>query len=115
MFSLSRLASIRCIALRTCACALLTISSWNASAQDEHGQVLAQTSSPADSTLYLTLQQAISMALKNNLDIQLEQLDQNVAGFSLQRTKGGGTPRTSTTTSLKRLSVKERALCHFLA
>jgi outer membrane protein len=43
--------------------------------------------------LYLTLQQAISMALKNNLDIQLEQLDQNVANFSLERTEGGGTPR----------------------
>ena len=34
------------------------------------------------------------MALKNNLDIQLEQLDQNVANFSLERTQGGGTPRT---------------------
>jgi outer membrane protein TolC len=34
------------------------------------------------------------MALRNNLDIQLEQLDQNVADFSIERTKGGGTPRT---------------------
>lgn len=33
------------------------------------------------------------MALRNNLDIQLEQLDQTVADFSIQRTKGGGTPR----------------------
>jgi outer membrane protein len=52
------------------------------------------TSAGQDGTLYLTLQQAISMALKNNLDIQLEQLDQGVADFSLERAKGGGTPRT---------------------
>ena len=43
--------------------------------------------------MYLTLQQAISMALKNNLDIQLEQLDQKVANFSIERAEGGGTPR----------------------
>jgi outer membrane protein TolC len=42
--------------------------------------------------LHLTLQEAIGMALKNNLDIQLEQLDQTVGNFSLERTKGGGTP-----------------------
>jgi outer membrane protein TolC len=64
-----------------CASVLLTVSSCKNSA----GQ---------DGPLYLTLQQAISMALKNNLDIQLEQLDQSVADFSLERTKGGGTPRT---------------------
>ena len=33
------------------------------------------------------------MALEKNLDIQLEQLDQSVADFSLTRTQGGGTPR----------------------
>ena len=67
-------------ALRICAAALLTVLSCNTSA----GQ---------GDALYLTLQQAISMALKNNLDIQLEQLDQSLADFSLERTKGGGTPR----------------------
>jgi outer membrane protein len=41
----------------------------------------------------LTLQQAIRMALERNLDIQLEQLDQSVAEFSLTRTRGGATPR----------------------
>jgi outer membrane protein TolC len=33
------------------------------------------------------------MALQKNLDVQLEQLDQSVADFSVTRTKGGGTPR----------------------
>jgi outer membrane protein len=42
--------------------------------------------------MQLSLQQAIRMALENNLDIQLEQLDQSVADFSVTRTKGGGTP-----------------------
>ena len=31
------------------------------------------------------------MALQNNLDVQLEQVDQSVADFSLKRTQGGGT------------------------
>jgi outer membrane protein TolC len=43
--------------------------------------------------IQLSLQQAIRMALEKNLDIQLEQLDQSVADFSVTRTKGGGTPR----------------------
>ncbi len=46
-----------------------------------------------DETIQLSLQQAIRMALEKNLDIQLEQLDQSVADFSVTRTKGGGTPR----------------------
>ena len=33
------------------------------------------------------------MALQNNLDVQLEQVDQSVADFSLKRTQGGGTFR----------------------
>ena len=33
------------------------------------------------------------MALEKDLDIQLEQVDQSVADFSLKRTQGGGTPR----------------------
>jgi outer membrane protein len=61
--------------------------------QDDHAQIPQQVPPPNDGRLCLTLQQAISMALKNNLDIQLEQLDQKVADFSLERTKGGGTPR----------------------
>ena len=56
-------------------------------------QVSAQTSSPTEATLYLSLEAAISIGLKNNLDIQLERLDQTVADFSVQRTMGGGTPR----------------------
>jgi outer membrane protein TolC len=43
--------------------------------------------------IQLSLQQAIRMALEKNLDIQLEQLDESVADFSVTRTKGGGTPR----------------------
>jgi outer membrane protein len=46
-----------------------------------------------DGATRVSLQQAIRMALEKNLDIQLEQLDQSVADFSLRRTKGGGTPR----------------------
>lgn len=47
-----------------------------------------------DSRLYLTLQQAFQMALKNNLDIQLERIDQGFAGFSVPLTEGGGLPRS---------------------
>jgi outer membrane protein TolC len=43
--------------------------------------------------MQLSLQQAIDMALKRNLDIQLEEVDQSVADFSLTRTQGGATPR----------------------
>jgi outer membrane protein len=50
------------------------------------------TQSPSEGPLYLSLQQAIQLALKNNLDIQLEQLDQTVADLSLKRTQGGSTP-----------------------
>ena len=80
MFNTSSAASRILFALRTCAAVLLTVLS-------------CKTSAGQDSTLYLTLQQAISLALRNNLDIQLEQLDQSVADFSLERTTGGGTPR----------------------
>jgi outer membrane protein len=45
-----------------------------------------------DEPLPLSLEQAIRMALQNNLDVQLEQADQNVAEFSLKRAQGGGTP-----------------------
>jgi outer membrane protein len=43
--------------------------------------------------MQLSLQQAIHMALELNLDIQLEQVDQSIADFSLTRTQGGATPR----------------------
>ena len=41
----------------------------------------------------LSLQQAVRMALENNLDIQLERIEQDVAGYGVTRTEGGGTPR----------------------
>jgi outer membrane protein len=80
MFSLSGLRSKNSFPLRIFAFAALAISSCNNSV----GQ---------DGPLYLTLQQAIGMALKNNLDIQLQQVDQQVADFSIERTQGGATPR----------------------
>ena len=45
----------------------------------------------APAHLNLSLQQAIQMALKNNLDIQLEQVNQSVADSGVQRARGGGT------------------------
>jgi outer membrane protein TolC len=57
---------------------------------------LAQTASPAnpqDGRLYLSLQDAFRMALKNNLDIEFEQVDQTVADQSVLLTEGGGLPR----------------------
>lgn len=61
--------------------------------QNDQPQIQEQAPSPDDGRLDLTLQQAIRMALQHNLDIQFEQLDQKVGDFSLERTKGGGTPR----------------------
>ena len=54
-------------------------------------EVAGQEASPDG--MQLSLQQAIRMALENNLDIRLEQIDQSVADFSLTRTQGGATPR----------------------
>jgi outer membrane protein len=61
---------------------------------------LAQTPSiapapaiPQDGRLYLSLQEAFRMALKNNLDIEFEQVDQTVADLSVLLTQGGGLPR----------------------
>ncbi|MGA8232542.1 MAG: TolC family protein [Candidatus Acidiferrales bacterium] len=63
-------------------------------------RLLAQTSSVAppptnsqDGWLYLSLQEALQMALKNNLDIELEQIDQAIADLSVSLTMGGGLPR----------------------
>ncbi len=49
---------------------------------------------PQDGPLYLTLQTAVQMALKNNLDIELERADQAVADLSVPLAKGGGLPRS---------------------
>ena len=56
-------------------------------------QVKTAPQQQADGPLELSLEQAIRMALQNNLDVQLEQVDQSVADFSLKRTQGGGTFR----------------------
>ena len=49
--------------------------------------------SPKDGPLRLSLQQAIGMALKNNLDIELEQIDQTIADLGVSLASGGGLPR----------------------
>jgi outer membrane protein TolC len=49
--------------------------------------------SPQDGQLYLSLQQAIDMAIKNNLDIEIERIDQTIADQSVPLAKGGGLPR----------------------
>jgi outer membrane protein len=61
-------------------------------------RLLAQTPAPEPANLpggplYLSLQQALQMTLKNNLDIELEQIDQTIAGLSVPLTQGGGLPR----------------------
>ena len=48
---------------------------------------------PQDGRLYLSLQEAVHMALKNNLDIEIEQVDQTIADLSVPLTQGGGLPR----------------------
>ena len=57
---------------------------------------LAETAGPAnpqDGKLYLSLQQAFKMALENNLDLQVEQIDQSIAAGSVPLAQGGGLPR----------------------
>jgi outer membrane protein TolC len=48
---------------------------------------------PQDGRLYLSLQEAFRMALRNNLDIEVEQVDQTIADLSVPLTQGGGLPR----------------------
>lgn len=48
---------------------------------------------PQGGRLSLSLQDAVRMALKNNLDIEIEQIDQTIADLSVPLTKGGGLPR----------------------
>lgn len=55
--------------------------------------VTAAPANPQDGRLYLSLQEAFRMALKNNLDIEFEQVDQTVADQSVLLTEGGGLPR----------------------
>jgi outer membrane protein len=50
---------------------------------------------PQDEPLSLSLQEAIQMALKNNLDIEVGQIDQTVADTSVLLAKGGGLPRAT--------------------
>ena len=52
------------------------------------------TAAGHDGKLYLSFQQALAMALKNNLDIGLERVDQTIADLSVPLTKGGGLPRS---------------------
>jgi len=48
---------------------------------------------PQDGRLYLDLQQAIELAIKNNLDVEIERVDQTIADQSVPLAKGGGLPR----------------------
>ena len=48
---------------------------------------------PQDGKLYLSLRQAFKMALENNLDLQVEQIDQSIAEGSVPLAQGGGLPR----------------------
>ena len=48
---------------------------------------------PQGGRLSLSLQDAVRMALKNNLDIEIEQIDQTIADLSVPLTEGGGLPR----------------------
>jgi outer membrane protein len=59
---------------------------------------LAQTqtagpASPQDDNLYLSLRQAFKMALENDLDLQVEQIDQSIAEGSVPLAQGGGLAR----------------------
>ena len=59
-------------------------------------QTAAQTGEPAnpqDGKLYLSLRQAFKMALENNLDLQVEQIDQAIAEESVPLAQGGGPTR----------------------
>ena len=55
--------------------------------------VAAGPANPQDGKLYLSLQQAFKMALENNLDLQVEQIDQSIATASVPLAQGGGLPR----------------------
>src|SRR5690349_3540122 len=44
-------------------------------------------------SLYLSLQDALALAIENNLDIELQRFTSPAAGADLLRAKGGGTVR----------------------
>jgi outer membrane protein len=59
-------------------------------------QTAAQTTgqeNPPDGKLSLSLRQAFKMALENNLDLQVEQIDQSIADESVPLAQGGGLAR----------------------
>jgi outer membrane protein len=56
-------------------------------------EATAGPAGPQDGKLYLSLRQAFKMALENNLDLQVEQIDQSIAEGSVPLAQGGGTPR----------------------
>jgi outer membrane protein TolC len=59
-------------------------------------QTPASTPAPAnprDGQFHISLQEAFQLALKNNLDIEIEQVDQTIADLSMALTQGGGLPR----------------------
>ena len=57
------------------------------------GAAVAGAPLPLDGKLGLTLRQAYTLALANNLDIEIEQADQTIADKSLLLTEGGSLPR----------------------
>jgi outer membrane protein len=84
------------------AAAQSTAATFDLPAAPQRAGLLAQTQgiapAPAptnsqDGQLDLSLRQALQMALKNNLDIELEQIDQTIADASVSLAKGGGQPR----------------------
>ena len=53
----------------------------------------SEAASPQDGRLNLSLQQALETAVKNNLDIKIERVDQTIADLSVPIAMGGGLPR----------------------
>src|SRR5271170_6515612 len=51
--------------------------------------------------IYLSLSDAVALAIENNLDIQLERYELPAADTDVLRTKGGGLPRGYNTESLR--------------
>jgi outer membrane protein TolC len=73
------------------AAALVNAPAPSASLAQNQGSTPGRTQQ--DGRLDLTLQQAIAMAIKNNLDIEIETVDQTIADQSVPLAKGGGLPR----------------------
>src|ERR1700733_10751175 len=53
----------------------------------------AEPANPQDGKLYLSLPQAFKMALENNLDLEVEQINQSIAERGVPLAQGGGMPR----------------------